>query len=138
MSIRHGYWMPVFGGWLRNVDDEGMEASWNYVSKLARRSVSSSVIGSVVMRGCLLLRLGDDRNGLFRTRTDRLGRLRLEVNRDLAVDSGRVAVNVVQLEEVRGDHEAEGVALALLWVYVHLHVGFPSLVIRTVADGCYR
>lgn len=30
--------MPVFGGWLRNVEDEGMEASWNYVSRLARRS----------------------------------------------------------------------------------------------------
>jgi FMNH2-dependent dimethyl sulfone monooxygenase len=36
--MRFGYWMPVFGGWLRNVEDEGMEASWNYVSKLARRS----------------------------------------------------------------------------------------------------
>jgi FMNH2-dependent dimethyl sulfone monooxygenase len=30
--------MPVFGGWLRNVPDEGMEASWEYVSRLARRS----------------------------------------------------------------------------------------------------
>jgi FMNH2-dependent dimethyl sulfone monooxygenase len=37
-SIRYGYWMPVFGGWLRNVEDEHMEASWAYVSKLARRS----------------------------------------------------------------------------------------------------
>ncbi|SDE99679.1 FMNH2-dependent dimethyl sulfone monooxygenase [Terriglobus roseus] len=37
-SMRFGYWMPVFGGWLRNVEDEGMEASWNYVSRLARRS----------------------------------------------------------------------------------------------------
>ncbi|WP_083344241.1 LLM class flavin-dependent oxidoreductase [Terriglobus roseus] len=36
--MRFGYWMPVFGGWLRNVEDEGMEASWNYVSRLARRS----------------------------------------------------------------------------------------------------
>jgi dimethylsulfone monooxygenase len=36
--IRFGYWMPVFGGWLRNVEDEGMEATWEYVSKLARRS----------------------------------------------------------------------------------------------------
>jgi FMNH2-dependent dimethyl sulfone monooxygenase len=36
--IRFGYWMPVFGGWLRNVDDEGMEASWPYVRKLAIRS----------------------------------------------------------------------------------------------------
>jgi dimethylsulfone monooxygenase len=37
-SIRYGYWMPVFGGWLRNVEDENMEASWSYVSRLARRS----------------------------------------------------------------------------------------------------
>ena len=36
--MRFGYWMPVFGGWLRNVDDEGMEASWPYVRRLARRS----------------------------------------------------------------------------------------------------
>jgi FMNH2-dependent dimethyl sulfone monooxygenase len=36
--IRFGYWMPVFGGWLRNVEDERMEASWDYTSKLARRS----------------------------------------------------------------------------------------------------
>jgi FMNH2-dependent dimethyl sulfone monooxygenase len=36
--MRFGYWLPVFGGWLRNVPDEGMEASWEYVSQLARRS----------------------------------------------------------------------------------------------------
>jgi len=37
-TIRYGYWMPVFGGWLRNVEDEHMEASWAYTSNLARRS----------------------------------------------------------------------------------------------------
>jgi dimethylsulfone monooxygenase len=36
--MRFGYWLPVFGGWLRNVPDEGMETSWEYVSRLARRS----------------------------------------------------------------------------------------------------
>jgi FMNH2-dependent dimethyl sulfone monooxygenase len=36
--MRYGYWLPVFGGWLRNVQDEKMEASWDYVSRLARRS----------------------------------------------------------------------------------------------------
>ena len=36
--MRYGYWLPVFGGWLRNVDDEGMAASWDYVSRLAKRS----------------------------------------------------------------------------------------------------
>jgi FMNH2-dependent dimethyl sulfone monooxygenase len=36
--MRYGYWLPVFGGWLRNVEDEGMETSFAYVSRLARRS----------------------------------------------------------------------------------------------------
>jgi FMNH2-dependent dimethyl sulfone monooxygenase len=36
--VRYGYWLPVFGGWLRNVEDEQMEATWDYVSRLARRS----------------------------------------------------------------------------------------------------
>src|SRR3954449_13469991 len=36
--MRYGYWMPVFGGWLRNVDDERMAATWDYVQRLARRS----------------------------------------------------------------------------------------------------
>jgi FMNH2-dependent dimethyl sulfone monooxygenase len=30
--------MPVFGGWLRNIEDEQMEASWSYVRKLTQRS----------------------------------------------------------------------------------------------------
>ena len=32
--MRFGYWMPVFGGWLRNVPDEGMRADWPYVRDL--------------------------------------------------------------------------------------------------------
>ena len=36
--MRFGYWMPVFGGWLRNIEDESMDASFAYVKKLARRS----------------------------------------------------------------------------------------------------
>jgi FMNH2-dependent dimethyl sulfone monooxygenase len=36
--MRYGYWLPVFGGWLRNVEDEGMQPTWDYVSRLARRS----------------------------------------------------------------------------------------------------
>jgi dimethylsulfone monooxygenase len=36
--MRYGYWMPVFGGWLRNVEDEHMEASWAYIKKLAIRA----------------------------------------------------------------------------------------------------
>ena len=36
--MRYGYWMPVFGGWLRNVADEQMEASWDYARDLAIRA----------------------------------------------------------------------------------------------------
>lgn len=36
--MRYGYWLPVFGGWLRNVDNEKMEATWRYVKRLAQRS----------------------------------------------------------------------------------------------------
>ena len=36
--MRYGYWLPVFGGWLRNVVDEKMPATWPYVKKLAQRS----------------------------------------------------------------------------------------------------
>ncbi len=36
--MKYGYWMPVFGGWLRNVDDENMQADWDYVKRLAQRS----------------------------------------------------------------------------------------------------
>jgi len=35
--MRYGYWAPVFGGWLRNVDDE-RTASWENLSRLVRRS----------------------------------------------------------------------------------------------------
>jgi FMNH2-dependent dimethyl sulfone monooxygenase len=33
--MRYGYWMPVFGGWLRNVPDEGMSVDWPYLRDLA-------------------------------------------------------------------------------------------------------
>lgn len=36
--MRYGFWMPVFGGWLRNVPDERMEASWDYVKRLTQRA----------------------------------------------------------------------------------------------------
>src|SRR5437868_15371461 len=36
--MKYGYWLPVFGGWLRNVEDERMSASWDYVKRLAQRS----------------------------------------------------------------------------------------------------
>ena len=36
--MRYGFWLPVFGGWLRNVEDEEMEPTWDYVSRLTRRA----------------------------------------------------------------------------------------------------
>ena len=36
--MRYGYWTPVFGGWLRNVADEGMEASWAYTKALTQNA----------------------------------------------------------------------------------------------------
>jgi len=36
--MRFGFWLPVFGGWLRNVDDERMEASWEYAGRLTQRA----------------------------------------------------------------------------------------------------
>jgi FMNH2-dependent dimethyl sulfone monooxygenase len=32
--MRYGYWMPIFGGWLRNVPDEGMSIDWAYLRDL--------------------------------------------------------------------------------------------------------
>ncbi|WP_143092929.1 LLM class flavin-dependent oxidoreductase, partial [Arsenicibacter rosenii] len=36
--MKYGYWLPVFGGWLRNVDDENMQPDWSYVKHLAQKS----------------------------------------------------------------------------------------------------
>ena len=36
--MRFGFWMPVFGGWLRNVDDEHMAATFEYQRDLAQRA----------------------------------------------------------------------------------------------------
>jgi FMNH2-dependent dimethyl sulfone monooxygenase len=36
--MRYGFWAPVFGGWLRNVRNEGMRADWDYMSALLQRS----------------------------------------------------------------------------------------------------
>jgi FMNH2-dependent dimethyl sulfone monooxygenase len=36
--MRYGYWMPVFGGWLRNVEYENMSPTWEYNKRLAIRS----------------------------------------------------------------------------------------------------
>ena len=36
--MRFGFWLPIFGGWLRNVDDEGMAATWEYQRDLVRHA----------------------------------------------------------------------------------------------------
>src|ERR1700736_4844223 len=36
--MRYGFWTPVFGGWLRNVADEGMAATWDYTRRLCQRA----------------------------------------------------------------------------------------------------
>ncbi|MGH9828907.1 MAG: LLM class flavin-dependent oxidoreductase [Blastocatellia bacterium] len=36
--MRFGFWMPIFGGWLRNVDDEKMAATFEYNKKVAQRA----------------------------------------------------------------------------------------------------
>ncbi|MCL6452598.1 MAG: LLM class flavin-dependent oxidoreductase [Alicyclobacillus sp.] len=34
--MRYGFWLPIFGGWLRNVEDEGMPATFDYVKQVAQ------------------------------------------------------------------------------------------------------
>ncbi|WP_324719061.1 LLM class flavin-dependent oxidoreductase [Salinimicrobium sp. HB62] len=36
--MKYGYWLPVFGGWLRNVPNENMSISWEYIKNLAQKS----------------------------------------------------------------------------------------------------
>src|ERR1700743_2365259 len=36
--MKYGFWMPVFGGWLRNVEEKKMVASWEYVRDLTIRA----------------------------------------------------------------------------------------------------
>ena len=36
--MRYGFWLPVFGGWLRNIDDEHMPATFDYVRDLCTRA----------------------------------------------------------------------------------------------------
>jgi FMNH2-dependent dimethyl sulfone monooxygenase len=36
--MRYGFWLPVFGGWLRNVENEHMKPTWEYVHRLTQRA----------------------------------------------------------------------------------------------------
>ncbi|GMA56013.1 FMNH2-dependent dimethyl sulfone monooxygenase [Alicyclobacillus sacchari] len=33
--MRYGFWLPIFGGWLRNVDDETMPPTFDYAKRVA-------------------------------------------------------------------------------------------------------
>ena len=46
--MRYGYWLPVFGGWLRNVADEQMQATWGYVKRLTQRSEELGFDGTLI------------------------------------------------------------------------------------------
>jgi FMNH2-dependent dimethyl sulfone monooxygenase len=37
-KVKYGFWMPIFGGWLRNVGDEQMEATFDYNRRVAQRA----------------------------------------------------------------------------------------------------
>ena len=43
--MRYGYWLPVFGGWLRNVEDEGMDMV--VMGTHGRSGLRRLVLGSV-------------------------------------------------------------------------------------------
>jgi dimethylsulfone monooxygenase len=36
--MRYGFWTPVFGGWLRNIPDEHVAATWDYTKRLCQRA----------------------------------------------------------------------------------------------------
>ena len=52
--MRYGYWLPVFGGWLRNVDDEGMEATLGLRHAASRSAARRSATTSRSSPSCLL------------------------------------------------------------------------------------
>jgi len=36
--MRYGYWLPIFGGWLRNVENENMPTTFEYAKKVTQRA----------------------------------------------------------------------------------------------------
>ena len=34
--MKYGYWTPIYGGFLRNVGDEGMPATWDYIKRVSQ------------------------------------------------------------------------------------------------------
>lgn len=36
--MKYGFWLPIFGGWLRNVEDENMPATFEYAKKVVQQA----------------------------------------------------------------------------------------------------
>ncbi|MUK90288.1 LLM class flavin-dependent oxidoreductase [Ornithinibacillus sp. L9] len=36
--MKYGFWLPIFGGWLRNVEDEGMPPTFDYAKKVIQNA----------------------------------------------------------------------------------------------------
>ncbi len=46
--MKFGYWSPVFGSWLRNVDDDSTQCSWEYIKNLALKAESLGYVLTLV------------------------------------------------------------------------------------------
>jgi FMNH2-dependent dimethyl sulfone monooxygenase len=36
--MRFGYWTPIYGGFLRNIEDEGMPPTWDYIKRISTQA----------------------------------------------------------------------------------------------------
>ncbi len=69
--VRFGYWTPIFGGWLRNVDDEQTPVSFAHIAEIARAAEEGRIRSDAHpraepqrhqgRRGAVARRLGGDR-----------------------------------------------------------------------------
>jgi FMNH2-dependent dimethyl sulfone monooxygenase len=37
-EMKFGFWLPIFGGWLRNVEDENMPPTFDYAKKVIQQA----------------------------------------------------------------------------------------------------
>lgn len=44
--MKYGFWLPIFGGWLRNVENENMPPTFDY----AKRSFKVQKVGALIQR----------------------------------------------------------------------------------------
>lgn len=38
MTVKFGFWTPVYNGWLRNIDDENVPLTWEYIKEVGQRA----------------------------------------------------------------------------------------------------